>query len=86
MENKNKNLKLTNLLVIVSKNREIYNSWYYRLKDETDLIELPEEEKLYRGTPIAITKDSINKENAQKFIDYLKTESSHEVFKKWGWK
>ncbi|MBR6771692.1 MAG: substrate-binding domain-containing protein [Lachnospiraceae bacterium] len=63
-----------------------YESWYYRLKDETDLIELPEEEKLYRGTPIAITKDSINKENAQKFIDYLKTESSHEVFKKWGWK
>ena len=63
-----------------------YESWHYRLKDETDLVELPEEEKLYRGTPIAITKDSINKENAQKFIDYLKTESSHEVFKKWGWK
>lgn len=63
-----------------------YESWHYRLKDETELIELPEEDKLYRGTPIAITNDSINKENAQKFIDYLKTESSHEVFKKWGWK
>ncbi len=27
-------IKLTNLLVIVSKNREIYNSWYYRLKNK----------------------------------------------------
>ena len=63
-----------------------YESWHYRLTEETDLVELPEDEKLYRGTPIAITKDSINKENAQKFIDYLKTESSHEVFVKWGWK
>lgn len=63
-----------------------YESWHYRLKDVTDLVELPETEKLYRGTPIALTKITDNKKVAQQFIDYLKTESSHQIFQKWGWK
>jgi accessory colonization factor AcfC len=63
-----------------------YESWHYRLKDETDLVQLPEEDKLYRGTPISMTNDSNNKKKAKMFIDYLKTEASHQVFQKWGWK
>ncbi|GGB62614.1 extracellular solute-binding protein [Fictibacillus barbaricus] len=63
-----------------------YESWHYRLKDVTELVELPEAEKLYRGTPIALTAITENKNEAQKFVDYLKTESSHKVFQKWGWK
>ncbi|MBU8878061.1 extracellular solute-binding protein [Bacillus sp. FJAT-29790] len=63
-----------------------YESWHYRLEDVTELVELPEEEKLYRGTPIALTNITSNKKEAQRFIDYLKTESSHKVFQKWGWK
>jgi accessory colonization factor AcfC len=63
-----------------------YESWHHRLKDVTDLVELPEAEKLYRGTPIALTTITDNKKEAQTFVDYLKTEVSHQVFQKWGWK
>lgn len=63
-----------------------YESWHYRLKDLTDLARLPEKQKLYRGTPIAVTTISKNKELAKQFIDFLKTEQCHKVFQKWGWK
>ncbi|MCG3088951.1 extracellular solute-binding protein [Sporosarcina cyprini] len=63
-----------------------YESWHYRLQDVTELVELPEEDKLYRGTPIAVTKITDQKKEAQQFINYLKTEESHEIFQKWGWK
>lgn len=63
-----------------------YESWHYRLADVTDLVELPEEEKLYRGTPISIAANSDQRKSAKKFIAFLKTEASHKVFQKWGWK
>ncbi|WP_430151478.1 extracellular solute-binding protein [Peribacillus simplex] len=63
-----------------------YESWHYRLSDVTDLVQLPEEDKLYRGTPVSITSKTENKKKAKQFIDYLKTEESHQVFQKWGWK
>lgn len=64
----------------------IYESWHYRLKDVTDLVQLPEHQKLYRGIPIAIAKTTDQRELAQQFIDYLKSDEGHDVFKKWGWK
>lgn len=63
-----------------------YESWHYRLADVTELVQLPDEEKLYRGTPISITSKTDNKKEAKKFIKYLKSEASHQVFQKWGWK
>ena len=63
-----------------------YESWYYRLKDVTELVKLPESEKLYRGTPIAVTSISSNRSLALEFIEYLKSEPAHAVFQKWGWK
>jgi accessory colonization factor AcfC len=62
-----------------------YESWHYRLKEETELIQMPEDEKIYRGTPIAIAKASQHKKEAKKFIEYLQTESAHKIFQKWGW-
>ncbi|HEY4551668.1 MAG TPA: extracellular solute-binding protein [Bacillaceae bacterium] len=63
-----------------------YESWHHRLKGETELVRLPAEDRLYRGTPICLTAQSDNKKEARKFIEYLKTEESHRVFQKWGWK
>ncbi|MBP1763268.1 MAG: hypothetical protein H6Q65_326 [Firmicutes bacterium] len=63
-----------------------YESWYYRLQDVTDLVKLPETEKLYRGTPISVTYRSTNRELALQFIQFLKSETGHAVFQKWGWK
>lgn len=34
--------------------RITFESWHYRLKDETELVRLPEAQRLYPGTPIAI--------------------------------
>jgi len=63
-----------------------YESWHYRLKEVTDLVRLPAYRRLYRGTPIAITTISKNRELAQQFIDFLKTPEAHAVFRKWGWR
>ena len=62
-----------------------YESWHYRLKEVTDLVRLPLAQRLYRGTPIAITTISKQRGLAQQFIDFLKTPAAHAVFQKWGW-
>jgi len=63
-----------------------YESWHLRLKDSTDLVRLPLRDRLYRGTPIAITKISKNRAQATAFVAYLKSPAGHRVFQKWGWK
>lgn len=63
-----------------------FESWHYRLKDTTALVSLPEAEKLYRGTPIAISSKSKERKLAADFIAYLQSEAGHDVFRKWGWK
>jgi len=62
-----------------------FESWHYRLEDVTDLVRLPKEERIYRGTPVVSTHFYKNKESARMFIDFLKTEQCHAVFQKWGW-
>jgi accessory colonization factor AcfC len=62
-----------------------YESWHYRLKEVTGLVRLPLAQRLYRGTPIAITTISQQRDLAQQFIDFLKTPGAHAVFQKWGW-
>jgi len=62
-----------------------FESWHYRLEDVTDLVRLPKEERIYRGTPVVSTHFYKNKENARMFIDFLKTDQCHAVFQKWGW-
>lgn len=63
-----------------------YESWHYRLKDETDLVSLPPSEKIYRGTPIAITKTAENTAIAQEFVKFLQSAEGHRIFQKWGWR
>ena len=62
-----------------------YESWHYRLKDVTDLVQLPEAQRLYRGTPIAIAQMAPNRVLAEKFVAFLQTPQAHAVFRKWGW-
>lgn len=63
-----------------------YESWHYRLKDITAVVKLRNSINVYRGTPIAITTNSKNKELSKQFIDFMKTKEGHTIFKKWGWK
>ena len=63
----------------------IYASWYYRLKDVTDLVKIPAAQTVYRGTPVAITTITDQKKEAQQFIQFLLSNEGHSIFKKWGW-
>ncbi|MHB0970755.1 MAG: substrate-binding domain-containing protein [Thermoanaerobaculia bacterium] len=63
----------------------IFESWHYRLKDVTDLVRLPKGQRVYRGTPIAITTKSREKALASDFIRWLKSAEGKEIFVKWGW-
>ena len=63
----------------------IFASWYLRLKDVSQLIKIPVDQTVYRGTPIAITVITSKKDKAQQFIQFLKSNEGHVIFKKWGW-
>lgn len=63
----------------------IYASWYYRLKDVTDLVKIPAGQTVYRGTPVAITTITDQKKEAKQFIQFLLSNEGHSIFKKWGW-
>jgi len=62
-----------------------YSSWHRNLPDITEIVELPERIRLYRGTPIALTRNSYHKQQAKQFITFLKSEEGHAIFRKWGW-
>ncbi len=63
-----------------------YESWHYRLKDITQVVKIPNSINVYRGTPIALTTRSTQKQLAAAFITFMQTTEGHAIFKKWGWK
>ena len=63
-----------------------YASWQKRLVETTDLIALPPNNSLYRGTPIAIASRSTQRAAAAAFIQFLYSAQAHAIFVKWGWK
>lgn len=63
-----------------------FESWHHRLKGETAVVRLPERQRLYRGTPIALTTHTRQPQLARKFVEFLKTPEAHATFRKWGWK
>lgn len=62
-----------------------YASWHRNLAGITEIVELPEDLRLYRGTPIGLTRKSSHKQQATQFITFLKSGQGHDIFKKWGW-
>jgi accessory colonization factor AcfC len=63
-----------------------YESWVKRLPTTTALVRLPEDERLYRGTPIAVAERSTHSEQAAAFIKFLQSPQAHAIFVKWGWR
>ena len=63
----------------------IFSSWYLRLREVSHLVKIPAAQTVYRGTPIAITAITNKKDKAQQFIQLLKSNEGHSIFKKWGW-
>jgi accessory colonization factor AcfC len=62
-----------------------YASWHENLKNETALVRLPKSQVLYRGTPLAVTKGSRYRSQAQQFITFMQSSKGHRIFQKWGW-
>jgi len=63
-----------------------FASWQDRMRDEADLVALPDAERLYRGTPVAVTRRSSQRELALAFVEYLGGEECHAVFRQAGWR
>jgi accessory colonization factor AcfC len=62
-----------------------FESWHYRLKEITDLVKIPKDERAYRGTAAVATSFYKNRESARMFLEFLKTSECHAVFRQWGW-
>jgi accessory colonization factor AcfC len=63
----------------------IFSSWYYRLKDVSQLVKIPASQTVYRGTPVALTTITNQKKEAVQFLQFLLSAQAHAIFKKWGW-
>ncbi len=63
-----------------------FASWHDRMRDESELVELPERDRLYRGTPVAVTRRSRNRETALAFVAFLKSPECHALFRAAGWR
>lgn len=63
-----------------------FESWHHRVPDVTDLVRLPLEEQLFRGTPVALTRRTTQRELGLAFLDFLRGEACHAVFQRAGWR
>lgn len=63
-----------------------YESWAKSLTGKAELVRLPESERLYRGTPAAITSRSASQDQARLFLTFLQSPQAHAIFVKWGWR
>lgn len=61
-----------------------YKSWHAVLAAEADFVELPTDRAL-RFTPIAIIARTPNRQEAERFIAFLKSPEAGRIFKEHGW-
>jgi molybdate transport system substrate-binding protein len=52
--------------------------------DETDIIEIPEEENIIKIIPIGTLTFSENKESARKFVDFITSDGGKAIYEKYG--
>jgi accessory colonization factor AcfC len=63
-----------------------FASWHYMQKNETDLVEIPDQDNVFRETVVAMTNKCKDRDAAAKFIAFLKSEKAHAIFQEWGWR
>lgn len=62
-----------------------FESWHHRLREVSDVVRLPENERLYRGTPVVIARHSRQPALAAEFVAFLQSDAAHAVFRRHGW-
>ena len=60
----------------------VFARWYPR---DVDIVPLPDEVRICRHVPAAVTKFSANVKHAQRFVDFISSETGKKVFKKHGY-
>jgi accessory colonization factor AcfC len=63
----------------------IWNIWQIANKDLADLVPVSKEYRIYRDCGIALTQQGKDKDLAQKFVAFLRSNTGRHVFAKWGW-
>jgi len=63
----------------------VWNVYKNIAPDDCDMIELPENIRVMRSTNAAITSSSKNRELAQSFINFLRSDEGKRYYIKWGW-
>jgi accessory colonization factor AcfC len=61
-----------------------YRSWYVKLQDAADFVEIPEEQAL-RVIPMALTNRTEHRQEAMNFIEFLKSGEAYQIFQRHGW-
>lgn len=61
-----------------------YKSWHNLIEEESEFIEIPGD-YAFRFTPIALTKRTPLRKEAELFVDFLKSEEARLIFQKHGW-
>jgi accessory colonization factor AcfC len=62
-----------------------FESGHYRFKESTDLVKLPKDDRVSRGTAAVATQFYKNRDVARLFLTFLKTPECQAIFRKWGW-
>lgn len=62
-----------------------YRSWFVRLEDGTQFVEMEDVAGRYRGTPLALTQTTRKPVQAGALLDFLSGEAARAIFRKWGW-
>jgi accessory colonization factor AcfC len=61
-----------------------YRAWHALISEEADFIQLPDEEAL-RHTPMAVTRKAARREDALRFLAFLRSPEAEQVFRRFGW-
>jgi accessory colonization factor AcfC len=61
-----------------------YKTWHFTLQNESEFVEIPGDAGL-RYTPVAVTQHSQMRQEASRFISFLKSEEARTLFEQHGW-
>lgn len=63
----------------------VFNIWGVSNPDIGQIVPIEPQLVVYRGTGVALTKQGSKNAEAKSFIDFLKSQQGHAIFKKFGW-
>ena len=63
-----------------------FESWHHAAPQDTDVVRLPDEDRILRGTPAAVAHRSSQRALALDFLAFARGEECHAVLRRAGWR